>query len=630
MGLQVKDGNLFLLLDATVMLGAIEMTLIGLRIGFPISKVSFNKLATLRPTDFSLDITGISVYLNAPPVMIAGMFEKQSTADFEAYMGGVAVSIQPYTLLALGEYQHTKKPTDFKSVFVFARLDGPLVTLEFAEISGVEVGFGYNYDLRLPAPLEVPNFPLLETASMPSNLMDLITTASTRPSSFHQWLTAKEGAVWFALGMKIDALQVLSIQAAAIVQLGATGSKVALVGVASASMPPSKSPRPAAEGAVLFVEYAMAAVLDITGGSFCESAVLTPNSFILYPDCHLHGGYAMSYWFYPNPHAGDWVFTVGGYHPAFQRPDHYPVVPGVGISWSLLGGLVTIEGDAFFAVCPKAAMAGGHLLATFSAGPLYAAFEAWAAFLVNFSPFFFVADISVSISVGLRIDLLFATIYLTASSGASLHLQGPPFGGSVHVDVGFIGVTIPFGAQPPKKAPLTFPQFLDVAKAPGPGSTDQAGAGANGSMVAILIVDGSANDQNKKAVRKAADASDPWFVRAGAFRFRVETKFPVTKLRLGRSADETTWVETDQKTNDVFARLMGPTVTDAVPSRMTVVITPPPPESHANPWIVNKIVRGMPEALWKSCTYRYCFHPLPPPFFSFLLFLFFCFSVTFY
>ena len=597
MGLQVKDGNLYLLLDASVMLGSIEMTLIGLRIGFPISKVSFNKLASLQPTDFSLDITGISIYLNSPPVMIAGMFEKQSTADYEAYIGGVAVSMQPYTLLALGEYQHTKKPTDFKSVFVFARLDGPLVTLEFAEISGVEVGFGYNYDLRLPAPLEVPNFPLLETTSTPSNLMDLITTSSTSPSSFQQWLTAKDGAIWFALGMKIDALQVLSIQAAAIVVLGANGCKVALVGVASASMPPSKSPRPSPEGAVLFVEFAIAAVVDITGGSFCESAVLTPNSYILYPDCHLHGGYAMSYWFGPNPHGGDWVFTVGGYHPAFQRPGHYPDVPGVGITWSLFGGLVTVEGDAFFAICPKAAMAGGHLLATFSAGPLYAAFEAWASFLVNFSPFFFMADISVTISVGLRIDLLFTTVTLTASRGASLHLQGPPFGGSVYVDVGFVGVTIPFGDQPDKKKPLTFAQFLDVAKAPGPGSTVQA----NGSMVAISIQDGSANEKNKTATRKASDATVPWFVRAGAFRFRVETKFPVTSLRLGRSTDQTTWGETDEKTNDIYARLMGPTVTDSIPSRLTVAITPPPPESHANPWIVDKIVRGMPEALWKSC-----------------------------
>jgi uncharacterized protein DUF6603 len=32
---------------------------------------------------------------------------------------------------------------------IIARLDGPLLTLEFAEISGVTGGFGYNSDVRV-------------------------------------------------------------------------------------------------------------------------------------------------------------------------------------------------------------------------------------------------------------------------------------------------------------------------------------------------------------------------------------------------------------------------------------------------------------------------------------------------
>ena len=81
----------------------------------------------------------MSVYYNSPPVLIAGVFAKENTTSYEAYKGGLAVSMMPYTLLAVGEYKHTFSD-DFKSVFVFARLDGPLFTLEFAEISGVEAG----------------------------------------------------------------------------------------------------------------------------------------------------------------------------------------------------------------------------------------------------------------------------------------------------------------------------------------------------------------------------------------------------------------------------------------------------------------------------------------------------------
>ena len=81
----------------------------------------------------------MSVYFNSPPVLISGTFLIDKNPAYEAYKGGLAISILPYTLLAVGEYQHTYA-TDLKSVFVFGRLDGPLFTLEFAEISNVEVG----------------------------------------------------------------------------------------------------------------------------------------------------------------------------------------------------------------------------------------------------------------------------------------------------------------------------------------------------------------------------------------------------------------------------------------------------------------------------------------------------------
>ena len=96
---------------------------------------------TLKSVAFAFDVilSGMSVYFSSPPVLIAGVFIKDKTSLYEAYKGGLAVSIMPYTLLAVGEYKHTFSD-DFKSVFVFARLDGPLFTLEFAEISDVEAG----------------------------------------------------------------------------------------------------------------------------------------------------------------------------------------------------------------------------------------------------------------------------------------------------------------------------------------------------------------------------------------------------------------------------------------------------------------------------------------------------------
>lgn len=64
----------------------------------------------------------------------------------------------------------------FKSVFVFARLDGPLVTLEFAEISGVTGGFGYKSEVQVPTADQVVNFPLVKPSNLAGATESVITT----------------------------------------------------------------------------------------------------------------------------------------------------------------------------------------------------------------------------------------------------------------------------------------------------------------------------------------------------------------------------------------------------------------------------------------------------------------------
>jgi len=33
------------------------------------------------------------------------------------------------------------------------------------------------------------------------------------------------------------------------------------------------------------------------------------------------------------------VITLGGYHPAFQKPTHYPEVPRLGLNWNVTSHL---------------------------------------------------------------------------------------------------------------------------------------------------------------------------------------------------------------------------------------------------------------------------------------------------
>lgn len=84
-----------------------------------------------------------------------------------------------------------------------------------------------------------------------------------------------------------------------------------------------------------YVELGIEAVLAPDEGYFGLTAILSRNSFVLSPDCHLTGGFAVATWFGANPHAGDFVLTLGGYHPAFPVPGHFPVVPRLGFRWTV-------------------------------------------------------------------------------------------------------------------------------------------------------------------------------------------------------------------------------------------------------------------------------------------------------
>jgi hypothetical protein len=219
-GLQVKDNHLYIVLDAIVMLGEISMELIGFAVGVPLSlpalrKLSFTTLGELELFDFDIKLSGMAVDFQLANVTITGASQKEQTKDCEAYKGGLTVSMPPYSLIAVGVYQHTYHPTDFKSVFVFATLAGPLFTLEFAEITGVEAGFGYNYDLRFPGASDAVNFPLVHDASASDDPMTLLaagTPGSTPPvTGFLNWTTLKEDALWFALGLKVNAFEALSV-----------------------------------------------------------------------------------------------------------------------------------------------------------------------------------------------------------------------------------------------------------------------------------------------------------------------------------------------------------------------------------------------------------------------------------
>jgi hypothetical protein len=450
-GLKYKDKKLSIMFDATFELGPIGFALLGFSVGA--------RWTTLdQIPDLSVNIDGLAAVFDKPPLSIAGIIRHGNTGELDYYAGGLIVGFVPYQFQAAGFYgQATPKGQQpFTSVFVFAKIDGPLVTLEFAEISGITGGFGYNSSVRTPSLAEIPTFPFIASKDLGGATTALKALEKLTDPGPTGWFRPLDNTYWAAAGMKVSAFEMLSIDTVLVVQFGSS-IKLGIFALAMGDVPAASAPLKFAH-----VELGIAVTVDFDLGVFKAEAQLSPRIFVLDPSCHLTGGMALYYWF-DAPHAdkanvGNFVFTLGGYHAAYIVPLGYPNPPRLGISWSM-GSSISISGQAYFAITPNVCMDGGHLRATFSAGPIQAWFDAFADFLINYRPFFFQLQAGISVGIRFKIDFLFIHTSISVEIGAQLCLWGPPVAGRVHVNFWIIGFDINFGDSPTSAAILTLYQF---------------------------------------------------------------------------------------------------------------------------------------------------------------------------
>ena len=178
---------------------------------------------------------------------------------------------------------------------------------------------------------------------------------------------------------------------------------------------------------------------------------LLPDSYLFARDCQLTGGFAFYCWF-AGQYSGDFVLTVGGYHPRFKVPAHYPKVDPLGLNWRISNKL-SIKGSVYFALTSSAFMAGGRLEALWDSGNLKAWFIAQAHFLISWRPYFYDASISVEIGVSYTFKVFGFRKTISIDVGASLHVWGPEFAGVAKVNLSIVSFTVRFGSRSPAKPP---------------------------------------------------------------------------------------------------------------------------------------------------------------------------------
>ena len=117
------------------------------------------------------------------------------------------------------------------------------------------------------------------------------------------------------------------------------------------------------------------------------------------------------------------------YHRAFTPPAWYPKVERVGVSFTL-ESMINVTGGLYFALTPKCVMGGGALHFGLEVGPVSAWLDIAFDVFVQFKPFFYMADLMVSVGCAISIKVWFIHVRIKASVGAALHIEGPEkFGG---------------------------------------------------------------------------------------------------------------------------------------------------------------------------------------------------------
>lgn len=614
-GIKYDNTLLRITLDASLQLGPLSGSLKGFGIEFPIP----SNIKNIDLSQVQVLLEGVGLEMDQPPIVIAGLLQRYQVGTDDGYFGGLSIEVEPYTFTAGGFFGKTLKPDpnpnkdSFKTVFVFADVEGPVIELEFASLNNLQGGVGYNNQMTMPTVQNVLQFPFLVASTQPDPLKVLSAFMTTPPSGV-PWFAPDEGSIWIAAGLEAKASQALSISAVVCADFSKGDVVLGVFADATAQMPCSVTDD---SELLARADLGIIAIVDFGKGTFRCEGQLSPNSFILDQNCHLTGGFALCYFFTGSGHEGDWVFTLGGYHSAFSPPEWYPVPPRLAITWQF-DTHVSIYGDAYFAVTPKVCMGGGALAISFIAGDLSAQFKAWADFLINYRPFSFMADIGVSVDISYKLKLGCLSHTFHVHFGASLDLHGPPVAGIAHVDWSVCSFDVHFGRSTANQDPVGWLSFVNLLLQKGSSSSDPALTDESEITGNIMHTTTATNGltqapgTNNISTESNTVGTDTWLVNGNIFSFQFTSMFPPATVSYVSSATPSYDYKTDNP------QYPGPSMQPmhiedhmGVTSSLTVTVNAYDPVTQKDLTGANDppaaafgyqpIVKQVPAALWQAC-----------------------------
>lgn len=460
-GVKFNSGALYVLLDGGLTASGFTVSLEGLGIDTPLSEF-----------DPHFHLSGIGIEYKSDCVTLGGAFLKQDLTDpstdehYTGYSGEAVLQTDELALSAIGSYM---KYQGESSLFIYALLEYPLGGPPFFFVSGLAAGFGYNRRAVVPPVSQIHTYPLVAKA-----IAGPPAKGSAKPNLAHElealsaFIPPELGEVFLTLGVKFTSFDLVDSFGLIIAQFG-NHEQFDVVGVSHLQIPSKEAGgKPGSLLAEIYMNWK--AIIRPDEGVVGLKADLVPGSYVFSQDCHMTGGFAYYAWF-TGDHAGDFVYTAGGYNPEFHRPSHYPTVAPLSFNWIIKQANLHLKGQLYYALTGHAIMAGGKLDASIHGGfdigiagvDYRADLHIGANILITWQPYHYDASVEIDLNVDLSAHLLFFSKHFSLDVGADIHIWGPEFAGVAHIHLKVWKIShtfdVEFGHGPPRLRPISWKKF---------------------------------------------------------------------------------------------------------------------------------------------------------------------------
>ncbi|MEV8328963.1 DUF6603 domain-containing protein [Kitasatospora sp. NPDC056731] len=564
------DGRVFVSFDATLMVGPVTFSLLGLGFGISTGTLGAATAATAAEAGSKPVLGGAALRMDKPPLSIAGAFENRVDPDYSVLLGGsVVVEAKFFAMTAMGSYARSRQ--GWSSLFLFGEAGGVGDVALFGppafSVTGISGGFGVNNDIRIPAIDEVGEFPLVRRltgtgAPTPEEIMEMLMGPDA-------WMRPESGAYWGALGLQFTSFKFIQARALAVVKFG-NELAVMLLGRTSVTFPKNAA---AGRKVLAKVNIDVRLGYEDRKGLLSMDVALADGSYVFHESARLTGGIAVYLWT-GGDNKGDFVITAGGYHPSYtNRPARYPNPARLGFVWSPDNN-IRVSAQMYAALTPNAIMAGGRLEAKYEKGLLSAWFTAYVDALLQWNPFYLEVSVGVRIGVAFTIKVWFVKVRVSIEVGVGIDLWTPPLGGRASVSVWFVSFSFGFGASRPSLPAQNWQEFRQQLPDP----------------LAITPLEGLLPDIDPAELAARAAQKAPTAITAAGFVMETVSAIPASKTFVnGKQYGEA------GQTIDI--RPMGKT---NLTSEHRIVIKRNGDifEWQDYDWTITQIKRDMPSAQW--------------------------------